>query len=93
MNMARSLQTSTSSIEAVLVTHFRNVFAVPPPAAPLPHPPPSMLFDKSSIDERWRSVLLILFFFEYQQCIRLSNRSYQISLTTCNRSADQRRKE
>jgi hypothetical protein len=49
-----SLTTNAAELEAVLVTHFRNVFAVPPaPAAPLPHPPPSMLFDKSSIDERW----------------------------------------
>jgi hypothetical protein len=49
-----SLTTNVTELEAVLVTHFRNVFAVPPPpAAPLPHPPHSMLFDKSSIDERW----------------------------------------
>jgi exonuclease III len=49
-----SLTSTAAQLEEVMVDHFREVFAVPPPsAAPLPHPPPAMLLDKDSVQAAW----------------------------------------
>ena len=48
------LTSSAEELETVMVDHFRNVFAMPPAdAVPLPHPPPAMMFDKSSVRAEW----------------------------------------
>jgi len=50
------LTTSAAELEAVLVGHFRNVFACPPPDDPSradPRPPPAMLLCKDSVNARW----------------------------------------
>jgi hypothetical protein len=49
-----SLTSTAAQLEEVMVDHFREVFAVPPPSAvPLPHPPPAMLLDKGSVQAAW----------------------------------------
>ena len=54
VNGRGELTSSAEELESVMVDHFRNVFAMPPPdPAPLPHPPPAMLFDKSSVKREW----------------------------------------
>ena len=48
------LTSSAAELEAVLVDHFRSVFAVPPAdPAPLHPPPPAMLLRKESVQEHW----------------------------------------
>jgi len=54
VNGRGELTSSAEELESVMVDHFRNVFAMPPAdPAPLPHPPPAMLFDKSSVKGEW----------------------------------------
>jgi len=54
VNAQGALTSSAEELESVMVDHFSNVFAMPPPdAAPLPHPPPAMLFDKSTVQREW----------------------------------------
>ena len=54
-----SLTTSAGELEAVMVEHFQSVFALPSePVAPLPLPPPAMLFDKSSVQPEWYDGLM-----------------------------------
>jgi len=57
---AHGALTSTSAqLQEVMVDHFREVFAVPPPSAvPLPHPPPAMLIDKDSVQAEWFDSLM-----------------------------------
>ena len=53
------LTSSAEELETVMVDHFRNVFALPPPdAAPLPHPPPAMLWDKDGVQPQWFDSLM-----------------------------------
>ena len=56
------LVSSPPEVEAVMVEHFRSVFAKPPPAAAdpaVPAPPiPAMLLDKSSVRAAWYDSLL-----------------------------------
>ncbi len=54
VNAQGELTSSAEELESVMVVHFRNVFAMPPAdPAPLPQPPPAMLFDKSSVKGEW----------------------------------------
>jgi len=49
-----ALTSTAAQLQEVMVEHFREVFAVPPPSAvPLPHPPPAMLIDKDSVHAAW----------------------------------------
>jgi len=53
------LTRSADELSAVMVDHFRSVFAVPADdAAPLPHPVPAMLLDKDSVRPEWYDGLL-----------------------------------
>ena len=54
------LTSSAEELEAVMVQHFRSVFAVPPadPAAPVLPPPPPMLLHKGSVDPQWYAGLM-----------------------------------
>ena len=53
------LITDPDAVKQVMVDHFRQVFALPPSdPTPLPHPPPSMLFDKPNIDPAWFADLM-----------------------------------
>ncbi len=54
VNAQGELTSTAEELESVMVDHFSNVFAMPPPdPAPLPQPPPAMLFDKSSVKGEW----------------------------------------
>ena len=53
VNGQGQLTSSAEELESVMVDHFSSVFAMPPPdPAPLPHPPPAMLFDKEQCARR-----------------------------------------
>ena len=53
------LTTTAADLEAVMVDHFRAVFALPVDAsAPLPHPPPLMLADKEGVEPQWYDGLM-----------------------------------
>ena len=53
------LTTNAEELEQVMVDHFESVFAIPPlDHCPLLPPPPSMLFDKSSIMPEWYEGLM-----------------------------------
>ena len=54
VNARGELTSSAEELESVMVDHFSSVFAMPPAdPAPLPHPPPAMLFDKDSVRGEW----------------------------------------
>lgn len=53
------LTSTAAELEHVMVEHFTSVFASPPPSdAPLPQPPPAMLFDKPSVQPEWYDGLM-----------------------------------
>ena len=59
VNARGQLTSSAEELESVMVDHFSNVFAMPAPdPTPLPHPPPAMLFDKSSVRAEWFDSLM-----------------------------------
>lgn len=54
INEHNELTSTPAELEDVMVTHFENVFAIPPPdPAPLHPPPPAMLLHKPGIDQSW----------------------------------------
>jgi ribonuclease HI len=60
VNARGQLTSSAEELESVMVDHFSSVFAMPQiDPTPLPHPPPAMLFDKSSVEAQWFDGLMI----------------------------------
>ena len=60
VNAGGQLTSSAEELESVMVDHFSSVFAMPPPdPVPLPHAPPAMLFDKSSVRMEWFDGLMV----------------------------------
>jgi len=54
INAQGELTSTAEELESVMVDHFSNVFAMPPPdPTPLPHPPPEMLFHKDGVKAEW----------------------------------------
>ena len=54
VNAQGELSSTAEELESVMVDHFSNVFAMPPPdPTPLPHAPPEMLFRKDGVRAEW----------------------------------------
>jgi len=59
VNTQGQLTSSAEELESVMVEHFSSVFAMPAAdPTPLPHPPPAMLFVKSSVMPEWYDGLM-----------------------------------